>query len=650
MHPGSVILRIQHAFSEVLLCHSFLTPPKIQLYYAQANSEYKAPVSEFDLAAMLFYSDGQTASQCMQGAKRSMPCMGICKTYGQLCNQTCPRFLGYTGSMNTSFRGNQYFVQDASGNIQQDITGMISASQSCSYSSVCSGSSGLASCSQIQINRAGWYSLKFVFPPCQQDVYRPWLSVPNPCPSPSVMSDIFYVSANPYVPGGSMAVLLSPIEGVVHQALSVQPLVQVVDAFGNLVDGSVVTVGLLTSPAQASPRVSLSWPGWSRNLGSFAGSSQFGGGLDESLVGGNRSATSRQGVASYTDLKIEAAMKQAVLQFTSDHGLQTVSAPFVVNPASFSALRIRQQPAVWEAGNPMLFEVGLLDSDLFLVEAEKAAVFVELQVDPAHGNITIRCPTGNQPCTKSLPVKGFVSFNLSISAALPSLRMRFLAMSSNKSNSVNSSQNISVYSASFITVHSAPARIAVSGPSYTQFRSEEPFSVTAGLSDEFGNLFSNLTSVHFDSNYVIGCDRILVQTVCDVVLCAAYNSGPASDLCCQIPKSSPMNNMFGCTPSKGANTTTVGHIYSIQIGYQDSGKPRLVRTNNSDFDFSVLVNSTSASLDGILVASASEGSVSFGSVSIGRIGTYSLRILMSKLSASTQPFSISKLQIFAIRL
>jgi hypothetical protein len=478
------------------------------------------------------------------------------------------------------------------------------------------------------------------------------------------MSSAFYVSANPRIPGGSMAMLVNPLESTIHQAVIAQPVVQIVDAFGNLLDGSVVNVSLLVAPSSASTRVSLLWPKWSEELAGFEPSG-INYGYRQNLISGNLSVISRNGVVSYTDLRVKVAMKQAILLFTSDNGLLLASAPFVVDTGPLDSMRIRQQPSVWEAGRLMAFEIGLLDADLFVVEAATGAVMIELVQQLTNASAAIQCPSDGKSCLKSFPVKGFATFNFSVSAAVAPLRIRFLTTLSNNALSGGSddqSENITIMSSPFAILHSSPASIVLSGPS-SQTRSLEPFSISAELSDAFGNLFSQSPDVSVSPDYIQGCDSILLQTVCDMPVCLQFQAG-----CCTLEKFPPGNNLLGCNISKSVvqttpgnmtanmssgNTsqseavTTIAHFFSIQIGLQNSSKPvlRALPADNSGFQLSLLLNSTPAVLDGISLASSSDGIVQFKDLAIGRAGQFFLKVAMAKLISNTQSFFIGKLQL-----
>ena len=628
-----------------------MPPSSVKLETVNMNSVSTAFVDEFDVSAALYYSDGVTASQCLQGSNLSVPCLGICVRDGQLCNQTCPRFLKYTGEKYTSFQGDQYFVQDAYGVINSDTTGMVPAIQSCSYSMLCPGSQGVATCSEIQINRAGWYMLKFWFPPCQQDPLHPWLSIPSPCKSPFVSSSLFYVSPNEFVGVGSIAFMTFPKQCTILQPIKPGPVIQVVDSFGNLVDGSLVSVALLAcAQSTTEANCSILWPRWSPALGTFAASSNlvYHSSEDDSAIGGTLNVLSHDGLLTFTDLTVSVALKQAVLLFTDVHGFQKASPPFIVYPGSFSSLSIRQQPYIWEAGRFMLFEVVLLDSNFFVVESANLTVYMEFVVNSARINVPIQCPISGQSCSKSMAVVGIATFNFSITTAQASYTLRFFTNSSSnalsqKPSSVESNfTTVSVTSESFTVLFSQPNKLVVSGPPAT-VQSQQPFSVSVQISDTFGNLFTNFLFSLPNFSFLPGCDSILIQMVCDVQICEAQKitASFSTGACCLVPKTTFMNNEFGCIATTNATPATYEHIFSIQIGGYNITAPQVIDSSSAGIELSSLAISTSATLGGNLRKYAVL-KTTFENLTIGPVGRYSLRVFVQNLTINTPDFSVGE--------
>jgi hypothetical protein len=635
------------------------TFPTVGLLVSQGSSSYSiAPVENFDIEASLYYSNTQISSQCLQGSNNINPCLGICTTNAQLCNQTCPRFLGYTGRKYVDYKGDQYFLQDSIGGKSAGRTGMIMAADSCSYKVKCSGRKGVSSCESLQINRAGTYSLKFSFPPCVQNTFKPWESIPQPCKSPFIVSSLFEVVANPTIVAGSMACITTLEQNQIHRNFARQPIVEVVDAFGNLVNGAVVQVSLSAENRGLSGTNSVLWP---QHENIFLGASNLTQDVTavEANVGGNRTAVSKNGYAAFTDLKIEVAMKRAILMFTSGMGLWTLSRPFEVVPGRIANLKIRQQPYVWEAGQFVMFEIGLLDSDMFVVQSENVSVFMETLVDEMGHAALVRCPNSSNSCWKSIAQNGFARFNFSISNAGEFYRIRFF-LNSNSSDSSKFTQpwvgavltysnitnlNVSVTSAPFTILHTYPSKIIVSSPP-SQVRSQEQFALTAALSDEYGNSLFRSLEFEFelqDLEFRIGCDSILLQTICDIDLCS--NSPLTRTIigdCCMIPKSLPLNNQFRCSLEMNANESLLAHSYQVKLDFRNSSEKRVIAINSSyTLKYSIQQESTSPVLDGILMKH-SVGIASFENLTIGQVGMYSLLFSVANMTSKTSKFSVCK--------
>jgi hypothetical protein len=626
--------------------------PKVQLLTAQGSGGFSlAPVEYFDIEASLYYSDSRSPSQCLQGSNDLMPCLGICTTNAQLCNQTCPRFFDYTGKKYSDFQASPYLVQDSNGTIDERITGMILAVGSCSYTLSCPGRKGESSCENIRINRAGIYLLKFSFPSCQRNGFRPWETVPQPCQSPSIFSTTFEVIADNSIIPGSMADITTPGQNTIHQLFLHQSNVEVVDGFGNLVHGAIVKVSLFADNHRTSQANSVRWPQY-RNF--FVGSLNLTQDISatEMNIGGNRSAVSKRGYAVFTDLKIEIALKQAILVFSTDNGVRTFSQPFEVKPGRIAAMKIRQQPYVWEAGRFMLFEIGLLDSDMFLVQNENIYVFMEVLVDDDDQPFSVKCPPSSKSCWKSVSENGFVQFNFSVSKAGKVNSIRFFTNSTSLDPWARQSQNyaeteslnLSVIAAPFFIFHTYPNKIIVSGPPLHVI-SQRHFALTAELSDEFDNPFIRSSEFPVELGgfqFRIGCDSILMQRVCDVDLCSSY---PLSEQsigdCCLIPKTLQLNNMFNCSLETTSPKLGFGHSFHVQLDFRNSSGNQVITLNDSNLEYSIQRNSTYPVLGGIL-KQISIGRAFFANLSIGQVGEYSLLVSVLNMTSKTGRFYVGK--------
>lgn len=119
------------------------------------------------------------------------------------------------------------------------------------------------------------------------------------------------------------------------------------------------------------------------------------------------------GYAKFTDLRITTALRRMRLIFFSSNGLHNFSAAaFAVRPTLFVRKNIRQQPIIAQAGEHIVFELGLLDSSNFLSELNfETSLNVQL-VSSVPGGAVISC--GAHDCRVATSRAGYVRFSFFI--------------------------------------------------------------------------------------------------------------------------------------------------------------------------------------------------------------------------------------------
>jgi hypothetical protein len=220
-----------------------LAYPGIELLYIRnpGTTLTRAPVTSFVFEALLLYDNGD-GSQCFQSAHSAALCLGLCSTEGVNCRERCPKDLGYYGTQNSNWTGDSTKLLDVNGAWDSRFGGMsyLAAAAPCAYTVACNGTNGVGDCPNVRINRAGDYSLKFRFPKCPSGTNA------GTCEGHTADSSRFIIKeGDAGVDKLQVSCILCefPQSGLVERVLPVNPKVEAVDLYGNVVS-KVETVPL----------------------------------------------------------------------------------------------------------------------------------------------------------------------------------------------------------------------------------------------------------------------------------------------------------------------------------------------------------------------------------------------------------------------
>jgi hypothetical protein len=351
--------------------------PRVELWASFKNVQIHAPSNFFELEATLYYADARVGSNCLQN-EASQSCLGICESNGTLCDRNCPKELGSTGRQFTSFSGDQGKYEDHLKDFDSLYTGMEDNSQACSYQTICKGVLGNATCPNLRINRAGKYYLLFRTPPCGLTPSVPWVRKSDcgsgSSVSVSVESRVFTIRPVAAVPGFLVTTCpkcLQPAVVNVNEVFAYQTVVQLVDPYGNLVENGIFDVSIsvpsLKNCTDVKEDQCLPVAGTGNTFSAFYYPSM----TDCSCLKGTLKVPVINGYAKFTDLSISTALRQVRFIFYSSNGLHNFSSvPFAVRPLQAVGMRIRQQPLIAQAGERLVFELGVLDKFNFLSELD----------------------------------------------------------------------------------------------------------------------------------------------------------------------------------------------------------------------------------------------------------------------------------------
>ncbi|HVX41181.1 MAG TPA: Ig-like domain-containing protein [Gemmatimonadaceae bacterium] len=165
-------------------------------------------------------------------------------------------------------------------------------------------------------------------------------------------------------PGAATKVVFatSPTSGTAGAALSPQPRVAFVDAFGNLVTSATDPVTLAIQPGSGTPGAVLS---------------------------GTKTANAVHGIATFTDLSIDKPGAGYCLEATSGTLTPSCTPPFPVNTGAATQLIIQQQPTGGTAGGSIgAINVAIADANGNIIQDANNQVTLALTTNPGSGALT----------------------------------------------------------------------------------------------------------------------------------------------------------------------------------------------------------------------------------------------------------------------
>ena len=499
--------------------------PRVELYWTKrttlGNTLFHAPVSSFVLEATLYYAGGRVGSQCLQ-SNSSQPCLGICESDNALCDRQCPKDLGNTGQQFTVYQGDSSHYRDSNGAFDLSYKGLELSPQVCTYQVVCQGTMGKATCSSLRINRAGQYYLLFRVPPCGLlSSTLPWvrrtcLTVDGQGPRLEKASRVFTILPLATTPGFLLTTCSKceqPIQALVNRVFLIQPVVQLVDPSGNPVgDGMFyinVSIPSLEICTQLANDTDMCLPAAGRIL---TNRFDFMPMTSCSCLEGTLSVPVVSGYATFTDLKITQSLRRVKLMFYSSNGLHNFSSvEFSVVPRRPSALAVRQQPLIAQAGERIAFEVGLLDSFGFVSEHDFNTTIRASLVRSAPNGTAISCGTGPGLCHLATSNAGLATFSFYINQSGTNVSVSFQGELCGSGSCVEQ-----VITCTAFTVLSATPDelLIIEQPSNILSQVKMTPTPSVLLLDSFGNHLSQdipANLEHFIPDFRVGCDSIRLQ-------------------------------------------------------------------------------------------------------------------------------------------
>ena len=467
----------------------------------------------------------------------------------------------------------------------------------CRMQALCEGHDGIANCTNLQISRAGYYTLTFQFSGCSPPSFAP-----SACQQ---TTRVFQVTS---LAEGVMSLSLScfkcqaPLPKFDNQPFEV--VTQALDRLGNLITDGVVSVAICDLPNCPSPLPALHFVNgvFNSNINSKTISTALQGPLSVNISGG---------FAYFINLSIAIPFSSVQLIFKS--GAKTViSSPITISARNSSAIRLRQQPSVWKAGSVALFQSFIVNGNGYVVESESTAQ-ISAQILTGPGS-ALNCAGGwaSSACAVQIFRNGSANFSFVFSSA---------------------GQYVIRFRSTLSVVDSAPFFITNSNPA-SIFIVQQPTSVSSGysflpsptvvLADVFGNWISSRLFFGLNAN----CDEIFQQLWCDSQICAGSTS---SGQCCVQNLSLNQNNAYRCTELQSGRY----HLINANIscyGRQSSCQKPLILSGSKIFFSQGLV-----SLDGLFPYSA--------------VNTVAQLVLSSNLSGinlinTSNPFNVSSSSIW----
>jgi hypothetical protein len=218
--------------------------------------------------------------------------------------------------------------------------------------------------------------------------------------------------------------------------------------------------------------------------------------------------------------------------FFSSNGLHNFSfSSFAVQPGASVAMRLRQQPIIAQAGEGIIFELGMLDKGSFVAELDNHTVIYAALVSSTPGGAVISCESESDLCAASKSQNGFVRFFLNINQAGTSFVLSFRGEFCGSGACLEQV----IHSNLFTVLSGAPSRLLIyAQPSSLESQMHMDPTPKTSIADAFGNMLSeHVPDSHLSliPSFKVGCDSILVQRWCDRAKCKQK-----CDLC---PNSTP---------------------------------------------------------------------------------------------------------------
>ena len=482
----------------------------VQLRYRQDASFFNtllAPVSNFFITATLQYAE-LTASDsfCLQGSSSSnsfSPCSpGI---IGQCCRGSC-----------------------MSDNVT--CSGPCLPGPFCSSQSLCYGQNGVATCPNLQINRAGSYSLSFQYGVCTAPSFDL-----SGCEK---ATRAFRVS--PLTDGvATLSLNCSQCRGpqTSYEGQPFSVVAEALDRLGNSILGGVVSVSICTTAFVASCQNPV--PAQQFLDGLF--SSEISSSVVSASLNGPLLVNISGGLALFTNLSVAIPYSRIQLVFSSA-GKRIISRPFQILAKASVSIKLKQQPSAWTAGNSTTFQLYALNENGYVVERENSAVVsVSVLSGPNGGGLTCLGIASN--CLAQTMQNGSATFELVFFKA----GQYILRFSSDKYFCDSSPIVISNANPAAIYIIQQPAASVNSGSGFAS-------PVTVALVDMFGNWIKSQISGSFDAS----CDEILQQLWCSRQVCASV-PGFLAGQCCLKSLTKSMNNAYQCL------TLPAGRYHQVSV-------------------------------------------------------------------------------------